>query len=299
MKANNLTYLIKSEVIFIEEPHGYISKENEPILGLTSLLAKHGITKDVSNIPKHFLKKAGNKGTLVHQQIEDYDNLGIMPTDEWAIPYTTINLKVLASEFLVNYENIVATQIDKILEDFSVCDIKTSREVDIQGVTWQCSIGAYMLEKQSNIKVPKIYCIHLREGKVNMFELERISDEYIEKLFECEENNTIYTLPSLPTPNTTAISLPNTLNNKAKRLYSAISKINQLKEQLDDEITEFMKENNLYSIKTEDISFTLVKPSTSETFDKKAFIKDNPTIDLSKYNKISERKGYLKTTLKK
>lgn len=77
------------------------------------------------------------------------------------------------------------------------------------------------------------------------------------------------------------------------------SKINQLKEQLDNEIIEFMKENNLYSIKTDDISFTLVKPSTSETFDKKTFIKDNPTIDLSKYNKISERKGYLKTTLKK
>ena len=60
-----------------------------------------------------------------------------------------------------------------------------------------------------------------------------------------------------------------------------------------------LSENNLYSIKTDDISFTLVKPSTSETFDKKTFIKDNPTIDLSKYNKISERKGYLKTTLKK
>lgn len=218
-----------------------------------------------------------------------------MPTDEWAIPYTTINLKVLASEFLVNYENIVATQIDKILEDFSVCDIKTSREVDVQGVTWQCSIGAYMLEKQCNIKVPKIYCIHLREGKVNMFELDRISDEEIERLFDCERNNTLYNLPILTT---TSISLPETLSTKAKRLYSAIPKINQLKEQLDNEIIEFMKENSLYSIKTDDISFTLIKPSTTETFDKKTFIKDNPTIDLSKYNKISERKGYLKTTIK-
>lgn len=299
MKQNNIISLIKSlvksEVRFIEEPHGYISKENEPILGLTSLLAKHGITKDISNIPKHYLKKAGNKGTIVHQQIEDYDNLGIMPTDEWAIPYTTINLKVLASEFLVNYENIVATQIDKILEDFSVCDIKTSREVDVQGVTWQCSIGAYMLEKQCNIKVPKIYCIHLREGKVNMFELDRISDEEIERLFDCERNNNLY---ALPISTTTSISLPNTLSNKAKRLYSAISKINQLKEQLDNEIIEFMKENSLYSIKTDDISFTLVKPSTTETFDKKTFIKDNPTIDLSKYNKISVKKEYLRTKIK-
>lgn len=299
MKQNNIISLIKSlvksEVRFIEEPHGYISKENEPILGLTSLLAKHGITKDISNIPKHYLKKAGNKGTIVHQQIEDYDNLGIMPTDEWAIPYTTINLKVLASEFLVNYENIVATQIDKILEDFSVCDIKTSREVDVQGVTWQCSIGAYMLEKQCNIKVPKIYCIHLREGKVNMFELDRISDEEIERLFDCERNNNLY---ALPISTKTDISLPDNLSTKAKRLYSAISKINQLKEQLDNEIIEFMKENSLYSIKTDDISFTLVKPSTTETFDKKSFIKDNPTIDLSKYNKISVRKEYLKTKIK-
>ena len=291
--------LIKSEVVFIENPHSYVSKEGVPVMGLTSLLGKHKITKDISNISKVILNNAAERGTLIHQQCEDYDLLKKTPTHKWAIPYTTLNLKVLESEFLVSYKNIVATQIDKILEDFSVCDIKTSREVDIQGVTWQCSIGAYMLEKQSNIKVPKIYCIHLREGKVNMFELERISDEYIEKLFECEENNTIYTLPSLPTSNTTAISLPNALSDKAKRLHIALSKINQLKEQLDSEIIEFMKENSLYSIKTEDISFTLVKPSTSEIFDKKTFIKDNPTIDLSKYNKISERKGYLKTTLKK
>lgn len=287
--------LIESEVKFITNPHSYIDKQGNSIIGLTTLLRKHGITKDISNIPKHILNNAAKRGRLVHEQCEDFDLRNEIPTDKWAIPYTSLNIKVLESEFLVSYKNIVATQIDKILEDFSVCDIKTSREVDIQGVTWQCSIGAYMLENQCNIKVPKIYCIHLREGKVNMFELDRISDEEIERLFDCERNNNLY---SLPISTTTSISLPNALSNKAKRLYSAISKINQLKEQLNNEITEFMQENNLYSIKTDDISFTLVKPSTSETFDKKTFIKDNPTIDLSKYNKISTRKGYLKTTLK-
>ena len=144
--------LIKSEVVFIENPHSYVSKEGVPVMGLTSLLGKHKITKDISNISKVILNNAAERGTLIHQQCEDYDLLKKTPTHKWAIPYTTLNLKVLESEFLVSYKNIVATQIDKILEDFSVCDIKTSREVDIQGVTWQCSIGAYILEKQSTVR---------------------------------------------------------------------------------------------------------------------------------------------------
>ena len=118
---------------------------------------------------------------------------------------------------------------------------KTTNVVDIQGVSWQCSLGAYALEKQCNITVPKIYCIHLRDSKVNMFELERISNEEIEKLLDCEINNTLY---NLPIPTKTDISLPDSLSTKAKRLYSAVSKINQLKERLDNEISEFMQDNN-------------------------------------------------------
>ena len=113
----------------------------------------------------------------------------------------------------------------------------------------------------------------------------------LKKLLDCEINNTLY---NLPIPTKTDISLPDSLSTKAKRLYSAVSKINQLKERLDNEISEFMQDNKLYSLQAEDISFTLVKPSISEIFDKKTFMKENPTIDLSPYNKISTRKGYLK-----
>ena len=298
MKKCNHNRLKKSDITFIDSPHSYKNKQGKIIIGVTTLLAKYGITKDLSNLPKRHLeniRKAAMRGTMVHEQIEDFDNIGIIPTDEWAKPYLNLNLNVLESEFLVNYENVYATKIDKILDDYSVCDIKTSNVVDIQGVAWQCSLGAYALEKQCNITVPKIYCIHLRDSKVNMFELERISNEEIEKLIDCEINNTLY---NLPIPTKTDISLPDSLSTKAKRLYSAVSKINQLKERLDNEISEFMQDNNLYSLQADDISFTLVKPSISEIFDKKAFMKENPTIDLSPYNKISTRKGYLKIKIK-
>lgn len=62
-----MSKLIKSDVIFVKEPHSYVSKEGYPIIGLTSLLRKHKITKDVSRIPKAILNKATERGTLIHQ----------------------------------------------------------------------------------------------------------------------------------------------------------------------------------------------------------------------------------------
>lgn len=291
-----MSKLIKSDVIFVKKPHSYVSKEGYPIIGLTSLLRKHKITKDVSKIPKAILNKATERGTLIHQQCEDYDLLGIIPDNEWAIAYTELNLTVLESEFLVSYQDIVATQIDKILDDYSVCDIKTSYDIDITGVTWQCSVGAYMLEKQCNIKVPNIYCIHLRNGNVEKIKLDRITDEQIEALLECERKGIAYdgviTREIVP-------EIPRHLSFKANDIYLAIKKMERLKEELNKEIIDYMEQNDIIKLKSDTISFTLVPHGITKTLDKDKLTKDFPDIDLKKYQKESLKKSYLKVTLKK
>ncbi len=287
--------LTPSNVNFYPLTHTYVNPKNGKVItGLTTLLAKHGITKDISNIPKHILENAAKRGTEVHQQIEDYDNNGTMPTEKWAIPYLSLNLNTIASEFLVSYKDIVATQIDKILDDYSVCDIKTSREVDVIGVTWQCSIGAYILEKQCNVKVPKLYCIHLRDEKVNMFELERIPNEQIESLFECELNGIIYQKSATEL----TIQAPIELYQKTKVLFSAIKKLEEKKKELENNILNYMIVNDISKITSDSITFSVVKASEVITFDKSKLMNDYPDIDYSKYNKKSKKKEYLKVTIK-
>lgn len=287
--------LKRSNILFDKDAHVYTNEQGVRLIGVTTLLAKHGISADISFIPKRILSAAANKGTIVHKQIEDFDNTGVLPTHEWAIPYTTLKLDVLESEFLVSYKDIVATHIDKILSDFSVCDIKTSSKVDIQGVTWQCSLGAYMLEKQCKIEVPKLYCIHLREGKSNVIELERVPNKEIEELLSCEKAGIKYNLVDTKEK---ALMLPIELVEKTKEVYRKVAMANELKKLLDKEIANYMQDNNIYSAKADGITFTWVKPSTSKTFDKTKFQEAYPNINLSDFDKITEKKGYLRTTIK-
>lgn len=286
--------LIKSTVKFVDTkecPHSYFL-DDTPVLGLTSLLKKHGITKDYSNINKVILKNATDRGTQVHSECEDYDDFGIEPTHEWAIPYVSLKLKVIASEFLVNFDKIVATQIDKILDDYSVCDIKTSSKIDELGVKWQCSIGAYLLEKQCNIQVPHIYLIHLRDGNVDMRELERISDIEIEQLFNTEVNNQLYCIKP-----TEVSTIDITLQNAINEVLVKEKELSERKKLLTEQIKDQMEEYNIKSIDNDLFKVTYISPTTKTTFDSKKALEDNP--ELAIYNKTSDVKSSIRITLKK
>ena len=284
-----MSQLNKSNVIFIEEPHSYFLDEVE-IQGLTTLLSKHGITANYNNINSHVLQNACDRGTEIHKQTEAFDNFGIIPTHEWAKPYLDLKLNVIESEFLVNYKTIVATKIDLILDDYSVGDKKTCAKIDFVGTSWQCSIGAYMLEKQCNIIVPSIFCIHLREGKAKIIPLERISNELIEDLLFSEENKLPFVLP-----NENPLIIQDELK---KELYSILLKEKQFenkKKEITEQLLLLMEENNVKSIKNELFNISYIQESTRQTFDSKTCISENP--EMNKYFKESKVKSSIRIKL--
>lgn len=273
-----------------ECPHSYFL-DGVRIIGLTTLLRKHGITQDYSYIDPDVLARAAERGSQVHKECEVFDDWGTLPTHEWAVPYPSLGLKVIKSEFLVSYGTVVATQIDKILDDYSVCDIKTSSKIDEQGVRWQCSIGAYMLEKQCHVDVPHIYLIHLRDGKVTMRELERISNNEIEALLEAEINGELYCLT------TTDVTIIDTsLQVSIKDILIQEKELSERKKELTDRIKEQMEQHKVKSIDNELFKVTYIAPTTKTTFDSKKALADNPDLDM--YNKISEVKSSIRITLK-
>lgn len=187
---------INKTVIFDEFTHTYISKTNNKLLiGVTSLMKKHGLAPDYGGIPQDVLERAAQKGTAIHEMLQAYDDGKSVreDIDGDLEAYKTLGLKVDRSEYLVTDDNIVASFVDKVLEDCSLADVKTTSTVHKRAVSWQLSIYAYLFERMNpSKKVPHIYCIHVREGKAKLIELERISDEQVAKLLECEKEGCFY-----------------------------------------------------------------------------------------------------------
>ena len=79
-----------------------------------------------------------------------------------------------------------------------------------------------------------------------------------------------------------------------QQIKSMEAKIEESKAKL----LEMMTESGVKSIKSDAYNITVVPPGTTSRFDKKKLLKDHPEINEADYTATSERKAYLKITLK-
>lgn len=87
-------------------------------------------------------------------------------------------------------------------------------------------------------------------------------------------------------------------------LYVLEQELNELKDkekqynEMKKAMLAKMEEHGVYSLETDNYKFSYVAPSTSSTFDSAKFKKENPET-VEKYQKTSNRKGYIRVSSKK
>ena len=154
--------LKESPVVFDSEHHTYTLYGHE-LSGITPIV--HWLFPDTyKGIPQRVLDKAAEYGTLIHSKCELYDSMGICDSDEVEQYKSLISgagLTVACSEYLVSDERHVASAIDKVFEDDSLGDIKTTSKVHKCNVQVQLSIYAWLYEQQTGRKANKLYLIWL------------------------------------------------------------------------------------------------------------------------------------------
>ena len=194
MKKN----LVESPVVFNPEHHTY-DLNGHQLSGVTPIIA--WLFPDTyKGIPQSVLAQAAEHGSMVHSKCELYDSMGIFPSDgdefqavvgQYAM--ITEGHKVVCSEYLVSDEHRIASAIDKVFEDDSLGDIKTTSKVHGLLVQLQLSIYAWLYERQNpERKVPHLYLIWLPKpqyGNPVMRELERIPASVCEYIVEVWAND--------------------------------------------------------------------------------------------------------------
>ena len=283
------------EVAFNEWLHVYTASDGHTLIGVTELMKRHGLSPDYGGISKDVLEKAAARGTAIHQLLQDYDDGKTVIEDENLKAYKALGLKVHCSEYLVSDNEIVATFIDKVLDDCSLADVKSTSTVHRRPLEWQLSIGAYLFELQNpGKKVPHLYCIHVRDGKAKLIEVNRIPDEAVERLLECERCGVVYSDNPVPADAALALEeqavvLAEQLDQIA-RLKLAIKETEQASAELQQRLYDYMTENNLDEMACKLGTFVRKAPYTKKSLDSARLKKEKPEL-YEQYLKESEIKG--------
>lgn len=292
--------LRSSPVIFNEEEHTY-TLDGKMLHGITKMLRNQLFPDEYSDVPATVLQRAAERGTAVHKDTELYD-MGFTPavvSDELK-SYIDIcmanNMTVLESEYTVSDEVYFASNIDKVLfkEDGSVslADIKTTYTPNIEYVQWQLSIYAYLFEMQNpDIHVSSLYLIWLRGKKHRFTQVERMPDETIRELLDCERNGRKFKNPLSEKTG----KYPAEIVNAEKQLYNFETRLRALKsdkEKLMSGLLEQMRKHSITSYKGTYVHLIRKNASTRETVDTQRMKAECPDI-YEKYKKTTETKESL------
>lgn len=298
-------------VIFREADHTYWFGDKR-LFGTSHLYGNHINPSKYSGIKQSVLEAAAKRGTLVHEQCEEYDRFGIVSGDEadnWAKMRVMNEIAILENEYLISDLEYFATKIDKVMwvgepSEFVVDlgDVKTTSELDKEALSWQLSVSAYLFEQQNpDVKVRNLYGIWLRGKKAKLQPVERKPDEVVRALMEAEMGGYIYTPQEQPN------DLPIEIQNQLQKVTELESFIQQQTEQLKQKqadmetlkayLMQQMASNGIKKIDGEQVTITYVDAYTKELFDSKRFKEEQPDL-AEKYIKQSQVKETIKIKLK-
>ncbi len=75
----------KSRVVFNEDAHSYtLNGELLPIQGITRMIDRQIFGGKMQNVPESVLKKYSEFGSLVHKEIQEYYENGMLPISDEA-----------------------------------------------------------------------------------------------------------------------------------------------------------------------------------------------------------------------
>ena len=296
-------------VTFHEENHTYTLPFGAELIGVTTLLRKHGLSPDYGSIPEDVLNKAAEEGTLIHKEIEAYDNGEAVFKSKLIQQYKELGLQFICNEYLVSDNEIVASFIDGVYEGSSentviLVDYKTTQKEHTSSWRWQLSIYRTLFERQNpGIKVEALKVLWIDKKKAEIKKLipiEPIPEEDVDELLEAEKNGVIYTVESI---DFNALEIANIVEgfmsigfgDSLRLLAEYQEKVKEVEESIanaKEAIYNEMLAKGVDKLEIDGIMLTVKKPYTTNKFDSTAFKKDHADL-AEQYTKESEVKGSL------
>lgn len=181
----------KYKIEYLDEEHIYLC--NGIIVPSVSQILHLIFPDKYKNVNKQILSAKAQYGTELHAYIEQYEN-GVIIQKLNYIQEASFNqylkikekykLNVISQEQIINYKDIYAGRFDMIAQvndDYCLCDIKTTAELDIEYLSWQLSLYEYAYGKRFD----KLYAIWLPKKELGkLVEIKRKTKKEIKQLLQ-------------------------------------------------------------------------------------------------------------------
>ena len=279
------------KVFFEPLSHTYLLGEKE-LIGVTTLMKKHGLSPDYSNIPEATLMKAAEEGTAIHKEIEDYDNgLSVLRTplvDEYVNICRENGLTFVENEYLVSDDELVASFIDGVYEvenGVALIDYKSTTKVHTRPLQWQLGIYKVFFERQNpGLKVVKCFCLHIdrKTRKIKgLIPIEPVTEREVDNLLFSEKDGRVF-LDLYENPSAEIILTDAELTtymaqqNEVARLKEQIKGIEETLKGLDKRVLDYMLEHDLVTLNGGGGEFVLKRAYERTTIDTERMKRTNP-----------------------
>lgn len=307
---------------FEEKGHVYSVNGEIASISVTELLAKHGLAPDYSGVDKKKLRESSAKGKEVHKDLENVLNVaGYEPKTQQGKQFkewVEQNLDCGVGEQMLGYEKdgmIIAGTADVmgISKDRTFVilgDHKNTSKFHREYVSWQVSLLDYFAKKLGKEKIngkvldwkgaKEFYCFHYepKSGSMTVYELEKIPDEEIERLLDCEYNNTLYERQTLVVD--TELEKRYLQAEKMFLDIEAQAKAAQnTRDTLRAEMLSLMEKQHILSWESRDgqLKVTYVAPQDRITVDSKKLKTKYPQV-YSECQKLSKIKAQIRVTIR-
>ena len=187
---------------YIDDTHTYIY--NGVILPSITQILKTKFGNKYNGVSKEVLKKASEKGTKVHQTIEDYEKRSIDDTTckelrNYKFLKSRFNFECLENEIpiivFLDGKPVCAGRVDLILkekESVGIADIKRTSTFDKEYVAYQTNLYRIGYQQCYGQEISFLRGLHLREDVRKYIELpinENMCIELVKKYLKERNNN--------------------------------------------------------------------------------------------------------------
>ena len=320
------------EILFDPEKHAYTVNGKPAKISVTTLIGKQISKDEYIAVPEDVLKRAADRGTAVHADLEYY--VGHQPHEPttpecknfanyikangWTIenPLTEFKLALEFSCVVDNkkYSFILCGTADLICilnGKHVVVDHKTTSVIHEESVRWQMSLLDYMARQLDGCIInghefhytpaEELYVFHFDKSAIfRPVKVAPISDIEIERLLIAEAMDEEYH----PTPVEILTPRQQVALEEVEKKLTAIAAAKKL---LEDEETKLKSEmiqafeshpDAQKTINFGAVSVTYSKPGTRTSFDSEKFQQDHPDL-YAQYVKTSTTKSSVRITLSK
>lgn len=299
-----ITLKQNTRVSFEDITHSYLLDNEVYLMGVTSLMKKHSLAPNYADVPEEVLRKAAERGSKVHKDIEDYCNGKTVAMTKELKAFVKCGVKTIANEYLISDNEIVASSIDIVADagngKVNLIDIKTTSVLHLEPLSWQLSIYAYLFNMQNpDVEIVGLYGLHIKSGKASLVEVPRKENSEIIDLLKCEKEDLPF-FPKkmeLPTATQEMLLTLEEVTSQISIIKTSLKEAEEIKKGIEQAIIAEMEQKALKTLENGPIKVTYVAPYTREGVDAKRLQEAMPEV-YDRYKKITNIGASIKVTVK-